>query len=107
MTMDPYDVTLCSDRMEDGVRKASFQTCDLVCSSQIDIELEGDVIRRVQYTDGCHGNTQGIAALCIGRRVGDVIDLLSGIDCHGRGTSCPDQLARALRQLSVSDGSFD
>ncbi|MBQ1751690.1 MAG: TSCPD domain-containing protein, partial [Bacteroidales bacterium] len=43
--------------------------------------------------------TQGLAKLCIGRKVQDVIDLLSGIDCKGRGTSCPDQLARALKKL--------
>ena len=94
-----YDVILLSDREESGFRKASFQTSEMVCSSQIDIELEGDVIRHVQYTDGCHGNTQGVAALCVGQRVADVIARLDGIDCHGRGTSCPDQLARALKKL--------
>lgn len=95
-----YDVILLSDRMDGGFRKASFQTSEMVCSSQIDIELEGDVIRRVQYTDGCQGNTQGVAALCVGQRVGDVITRLEGIDCRGRGTSCPDQLARALKILA-------
>ena len=96
---DLYDVTMLSDFMVDGVRRASFQTCDFVCSSRIDIALEGDVIREVQYTDGCHGNTQGVAALCRGMRVDDAIARLDGIDCHGRGTSCPDQLARALKKL--------
>ena len=72
---------------------------DAVCSLQIDIELEGDVVRSVRYTGGCHGNTQGVAALCEGMTVDDVIARLEGIDCKGRGTSCPDQLARALRQL--------
>lgn len=96
---DPFAVTLLSDRMEDGIRKSSFQTCPAVCSEQIDIETEGDIIRKVQYTKGCHGNTQGVSALCIGRKVDDVISLLEGINCKGRGTSCPDQLARALRQL--------
>ena len=101
--MDIYDVILLSDRTEDGIRKASFQTCDMVCSSRIDIELEGDIIRHVQYTDGCHGNTQGVAALCAGHRVDEVISRLSGIDCRSRGTSCPDQLARALKSLKVRD----
>jgi len=95
-----YDVTLISDQTQDGIRKASFQTCAAVCSEQIDIETEGDIIRRVQYTRGCHGNTQGIAKLCEGMKVSDVITRLEGIDCKGRGTSCPDQLARALKQLS-------
>ena len=94
-----YDVTLISDTTQDGIRKASFQTCAAVCSEQIDIETEGDIIRRVQYTKGCHGNTQGIAKLCEGMKVSDVIERLQGIDCKGRGTSCPDQLARALKQL--------
>jgi uncharacterized protein (TIGR03905 family) len=97
--MDMYEVILLRDHTESGIRKASFQTCDMVCSSQIDIELEGDLIRRVQYIDGCHGNTQGVAALCAGRRIDEVIGRLEGIDCRGRGTSCPDQLARALKQL--------
>ena len=94
-----YDVTKLTDTTQDGVRTASFRTCDAVCSLQIDIELEGDVVRSVRYTGGCHGNTQGVAALCEGMTVDDVIARLEGIDCKGRGTSCPDQLARALRQL--------
>ena len=103
--MDFYDVIMLNDRLEDGVRTASFQTCEMVCSSQIDIELEGEIIRKVQYTDGCHGNTQGVSALCIGRSIDEVITRLEGIDCHGRGTSCPDQLARALKSLKSSNPS--
>lgn len=68
-----------------------------VCSRQIDIELEGDTVRRVTFTGGCHGNTQGISALVQGMKVGEVIARLEGIDCRGKGTSCPDQLACALR----------
>jgi uncharacterized protein (TIGR03905 family) len=94
-----FDVTLISDVTADGIRRASFITCGIVCSEQIDIELEGDVIRDIRYTKGCHGNTQGVASLCRGMKVSDVIARLEGIDCHGRGTSCPDQLARALKQL--------
>ena len=94
-----FDVTLISDTREGSIRKTSFKTCEAVCSEQIDIETEGDVIRSVKYVKGCHGNTQGIGRLCAGMRVGDVIDRLSGIDCKARGTSCPVQLARALKQL--------
>ena len=94
-----YDVKLISDTAENGFRKTSFQTCDFVCSQKIDIVTEGDIIRRVQYTGGCNGNTQGVARLCIDRPVAEVIALLDGIDCNGRGTSCPDQLARALKKL--------
>ena len=94
-----FDVTPVSITTEGPVRKASFLTCGAVCSRQIDIELEGDVIRSVTYTGGCHGNTQGIGALVSGMKKDDVIARLSGIDCKGRGTSCPDQLARALKML--------
>lgn len=94
-----FDVTKISDTTRDGVRRASFRTCEAVCSEQIDIELEADTVRRVQYTKGCHGNTQGLAALCAGMKKDELIARLEGIDCKGRGTSCPDQLARALKQL--------
>ena len=91
-----FDVTLISDVVEDGIRKASFQTCGAVCSKQIDIQLEGELVRSVQYTGGCHGNTQGVGALVAGMSKADVIARLEGIDCKGRGTSCPDQLSRAI-----------
>lgn len=94
-----FDVTLLSDATEGGIRRISFRTCAAVCSEQIDIETEGDVIRSVKYTKGCQGNTLGIGALCKGMRVSDAVARLEGIDCKGRGTSCPDQLARALKQL--------
>ena len=94
-----FDVIPISDIQENGIRRASFLTCGAVCSQQIDIELEGDIVRRVQYTGGCHGNTQGLSALCVGVKKADVIARLRGIDCKGRGTSCPDQLARALEKL--------
>lgn len=72
-------------------------TCQGTCSRQIDIDIEEGTILRVAFTGGCHGNTQGIAALVRGMRVEEAIARLDGIDCHGKGTSCPDQLARALK----------
>jgi uncharacterized protein (TIGR03905 family) len=68
-----------------------------VCSRGIDVELENGVIKSVEFHGGCAGNTQGVARLVIGRKVEDVISLLKGIQCRG-GTSCPDQLARALEK---------
>ena len=100
MTVDVFDVIKIGDASEGGVRTASFQTCGLVCSTQIDVEVADGVIRRVFFTGGCHGNTQGVAALCAGMKVEDAITRLRRIDCKGRGTSCPDQLARALEQLT-------
>lgn len=71
-----------------------------VCSRVIDITLsdDGTTIEKVQFTGGCHGNTQGVAALAKGRPVAEVVALLKGIDCRGKGTSCPDQLSRALEE---------
>lgn len=94
-----FDVTLLSKETEGSIQKASFQTSEVVCSRQIDIELDGDVVRKVQYTGGCHGNTQGLSALVVGMKKADIIARLEGINCKGRGTSCPDQLAKALKLL--------
>lgn len=94
-----HEVTLLSKKEEDGIQKASFQTCDAVCSKQIDIELDGDIVKSVKYTGGCHGNTQGLSALVQGMKKADVIARLEGINCKARGTSCPDQLARALKMI--------
>ena len=69
-----------------------------VCSKQIDIELDGDVIKSVKFTGGCSGNTQGVAKLVEGMKAEDAIARLEGIRCGVRPTSCPDQLAKALKQ---------
>jgi len=104
--MDSFDVKILCDYTSDtGERKASVATCGMVCSRQIDIVIDGDILRAVRYTGGCNGNTTGIAALVAGMKVNDVISRLEGIDCGGRGTSCPDQLARALKQLLQNSGN--
>ena len=72
------------------------------CSKAVDFEVENGIITSCQFIGGCHGNTQGIAALVVGRPVDDVIEILSGIDCGGRGTSCPDQLAQGLKAYKQS-----
>ena len=68
-----------------------------VCSRQIQFKIDGDVVRDVKYTGGCNGNLQGIAKLVEGMKVDEVIQKLEGIKCNGKGTSCPDQLAKALK----------
>lgn len=68
------------------------------CSTAINVEVENGVVQSVEFVGGCHGNTQGVAALVKGMEVEEAISRLEGIDCRGRGTSCPDQLAKALRQ---------
>jgi len=73
------------------------------CSVGINYEVVDGVVTACQFLGGCPGNTQGVARLVVGRKVEDVIALLKGIPCRG-GTSCPDQLARALeadRQAGV------
>ena len=69
-----------------------------VCSRMIDIDIEDGIIQSVQYHGGCSGNTQGVAALVRGMRVEEAIARLSGIRCGFKSTSCPDQLATALRE---------
>ncbi len=69
-----------------------------VCSRQINVEVEDGIIKDVQFIGGCNGNTQGVAKLAKGRPAKEVIELLRGTNCNGRGTSCPDQLAKALEQ---------
>lgn len=73
-----------------------------VCSSAIEICIEGDVIQSVRYHGGCSGNTQGVAALVAGMTVEDAINRLSGIRCGFKNTSCPDQLSVALREYLAS-----
>ncbi len=68
-----------------------------VCSRQIDLEMEGNIIRRVTFTGGCSGNTQGVAALAVGMSAEEYIERCAGIRCGFKSTSCPDQLAMALK----------
>ena len=68
------------------------------CSRAIEIEVEGDTIKTVHFIGGCAGNTQGVARLAEGMKVDEAIARLKGIQCRG-GTSCPDQLARALEEI--------
>lgn len=69
------------------------------CSNAIEYEVENGIVKSVQFIGGCHGNTQGIASLVEGMPVDEVIKRLKGIKCGFRGTSCPDQLAKALETL--------
>lgn len=69
-----------------------------VCSRSIIIELDGEKVVSVKFEGGCNGNTKGISALVAGMNIDEVINRLEGINCGFRGTSCPDQLANALKQ---------
>jgi len=66
------------------------------CATQISLDIdENGVITSCAFTNGCRGNTQGLARMVIGRKANEVKDLLRGVQCRG-GTSCPDQLSRAI-----------
>lgn len=71
-----------------------------VCSRKMLIEVEDGIVKDLKVIGGCNGNLQGISALVKGMKIDDVIEKLSGLDCGGKGTSCPDQLARALKEIA-------
>ena len=68
------------------------------CSRAMHIEVEDGVVKSLQVTGGCDGNLQGLSKLVAGMKVEDVISRLEGIRCGFKPTSCPDQLAQALKQ---------
>lgn len=68
------------------------------CSQYIDIELDGDKVKDVKFYGGCDGNLQAIPKLVEGMTIDEVEKRIKGISCNGRGTSCGDQLAKALRE---------
>jgi len=68
-----------------------------VCSKTIDFRVENNKIYDVTYTKGCNGNAKGIGALVEGMEVSEAIKRLEGITCENKETSCPDQLAKALK----------
>jgi uncharacterized protein (TIGR03905 family) len=68
------------------------------CSRLIDFDVVDGKVKNVIFTGGCNGNLQGIGKLVEGMPVSDVVERLKGINCNGKGTSCPDQLACALSQ---------
>ena len=69
-----------------------------VCSQLMKIEVEGDRIKHVKVTGGCSGNLQGISRLVEGMEIREAISRMEGIRCGFKPTSCPDQLAKALKQ---------
>ena len=73
-----------------------------VCSRGIEIDVDGDVITAVSFIGGCSGNTQGVASLVRGMTIDEAINRLSGIKCGFKPTSCPDQLAEALKAYKAT-----
>lgn len=76
-----------------------------VCSQLMEIETEDNIIKSLKVTGGCSGNLQGISKLVAGMTVDEVISKLEGIHCGYKATSCPDQLAQALKQLKAEQAA--
>lgn len=70
-----------------------------VCANKMDIEVEDGIVKNVEIHGGCPGNLIGLSKLVTGMKVDDVIEQLDGITCGRRATSCPDQLAKALKEM--------
>ena len=71
-----------------------------VCARQITLDVEDGIIKDVKFIGGCNGNGNGISMLVKGMKTEDVIKRLKGVKCEHRNTSCPDQLAKALEEIS-------
>lgn len=84
------------------MKKITYQT-NGVCSRSIEIEADGDTIVSVKFIGGCSGNTQGVAGLAQGMKIDEAISRLDGIKCGFKSTSCPDQLAKALKELKAQE----
>lgn len=69
-----------------------------VCSMQMIFEIENNIIKKLKIVGGCPGNTVGVSKLVEGRNIDEVIEMLKGIQCGIKETSCPDQVARALEE---------
>lgn len=78
-----------------------------VCPSEIRIACTGDTVDSVQFQGGCNGNGKGIGALVAGMKIDDVIARCENITCGFKNTSCPDQLAKALREIKKYESTTD
>ena len=75
-----------------------YETSPMVCSQEMRFEIDGDTVKSVEILGGCPGNLIGISKLVAGMKIQDVIRKFDGISCAGKPTSCPDQMAQALKQ---------
>ena len=74
-----------------------------VCARSITIEVENNIVKEVKFFGGCNGNTSGISKLVIGMEIDEVISRLENIRCGFKTTSCPDQLAKALKEIKEKE----
>ena len=82
------------------MKKITYLTEGGICSHTMLVEIDDyEIITNVEIMGGCPGNTKGLSVLLPGMKVDEAVRLLEGIDCRNRGTSCPDQLSKAMKQL--------
>ena len=74
-----------------------------VCSMQMVFEIYSNIIKSLKIIGGCPGNTIGVSRLVVGKTVDEVIEMLKGIQCGARGTSCPDQVAITLEEYKKNN----
>ena len=84
----------------------NYKTKGGVCSRTIKLAIEDGVITSVSFEGGCSGNTQGVAHLAVGMKAGDVISHLKGIKCGFKESSCPDQLAIAIKEALAQSSNI-
>ncbi len=94
------DFKILSDKTADGVRHITAAPSAIVCSAQIDFDLIEGKIHNLHYIRGCNGNLQAVGRLLEGMEARKAVEILSGVNCHGKGTSCSDQLTRVLRRVT-------
>ncbi len=84
--------------------KHSYKTKG-TCSSQVDFELDNGTVKGILFHGGCSGNTQGVSRLAEGMSAQEVVSRCEGIRCGSKSTSCPDQLAHAIKQALQKEGN--
>lgn len=91
---------MINEGVRGGYNMAEFKTSG-VCAKHINFEIEDNKIKKVEFIGGCNGNLSGISTLVEGMDVDTAVKKLSGITCGPRSTSCPDQLAKALKEAAA------
>ena len=76
-----------------------FYKTKLTCSQEIIVDVDDDIVKSVKFVGGCNGNTKGISELVKNMKIDDVIERLEGVECNIKNTSCPDQIAQALKEF--------
>lgn len=99
------DFRIVSDTFSGGCRHITAQPSSLVCSRQIDFDIIDGKLHNVKYVRGCHGNLQAVGRLLEGMDAEKAVEILGGVNCHGKGTSCSDQLTRIVRAVLDGTGS--